>query len=118
MKRMIAVVVLLLAGMLQSSGQYPLRTIRQIQEVSADSLRTLDTLQRTNLARWTLQRSPAYQETVKVRGVCVVPAKVIGFTASGFNLLIADTANRTSWGGLFVRPNLTTGSPDTTSCRF
>lgn len=96
------------------SAQYPLVTIRQIQEVSLDSLRVLDTLQRTQTLRWTLQRSPYYQDTVRVRGVCVVPAKVIGFTASGFNMLIADTANPSQWGGLFVRPNLSTGSPDTT----
>lgn len=93
---------------------YPLVTIRQIQEVSLDSLRLLDTLQRTQLPRWTAQRSLYYLDTVRVRGVCVVPSKVIGFTASGFNLLIADTANRTEWGGLFVRPPLSTGSPDTT----
>ena len=93
--------------------QYPLVTIRQIQEVSLDSLRLLDTLQRTQTLRWTLQRSLYYQDTVRVRGVCVVPSKVIGFTSNGYNLLLADTANPTQWGGLFVRPNLSTGSPDT-----
>lgn len=97
-----------------SAGGYPLVTIRQIQEVSLDSLRLLDTLQRTQLTRWTAQRSLYYGDTVRVRGICVVPAKVVGFTASGFNLLIADTTDRTEWGGLFVRPPLSTGSPDTT----
>lgn len=113
MKRLVGVVVMamLVAGTLLA--QYPLVTIRQIQEVSLDSLRMLDTLQRTQPQRWTAQRSLYYGDTVRVRGVCVVPAKVINFTASGFNLLIADTANRTQWGGLFVRPPLSTGSPDT-----
>jgi hypothetical protein len=104
---------MLIVGILQSSAQYPLRTIRQIQQVSADSLRMLDTLQRTQVSRWTAQRSPYFGDTVRVRGVVVVPAKVINFTANGFNLIIADTADRTQWGGLFVRPNLPTGSADT-----
>ena len=104
MKRFVLVTALVVLGMAQAFAQYPLRTIRAIQERPLDSLRVLDTLQRTNLSRWTLQRSPFYPETVKVRGVCVVPAKVINFTANGFNMLLADTANKTSWGGLFVRP--------------
>ncbi len=113
MKRFVVVSALVMLGIFQVFAQYPLRTIRAIQEKPLDSLRVLDTLQRTNLSRWTLQRSPFYPETVKVRGVCVVPPKVINFTANGYNFLIADTANKTTWGGLFVRPNLSTGSPDT-----
>lgn len=115
MKRMLLIFVFLALGIAEMFAQYPLRTIRQLQEVPLDSLRRLDTLQRTNLAEWTKQRSRFYLDTVRVRGVCVVPAKVINFTANGYNLLIADTAaaNRTQWGGLFVRPNLSTGSPDT-----
>jgi hypothetical protein len=111
MKRLLVVGMFVLMGLYQSNAQYPLYTIRQIQEVSADSLRMLDTLQRTVPARWTAQTSPHYRDTVRVRGVCVVPAKVINFTANGYNLLIASGEN--SWGGLFVRPNLSTGSPDT-----
>jgi hypothetical protein len=70
----------------------------------------LDTLQRTQPARATAQLSPYYRDTVRVRGVCVVQAKVINFTAGGFNLLLASGEN--SWGGLFVRPNYNTGAPD------
>jgi hypothetical protein len=114
MKRLIGVVAIAIVAAGTLFAQYPLRTIREIQEVSLDSLRMLDTLQRTQLARWSAQRSRYYLDTVRVRGVCVVPAKVINFTANGFNLLIADTANRNEWGGLFVRPPLSTGSPDTT----
>ncbi len=101
MKRLALVVTLLLAGLVQSSAQYPLLTIRQIQEVSIDSLLMLDTLQRTQLSRWTAQTSPYFRDTVRVRGVCVVPARVIGFTSIGYNLLIASGED--SWGGL-VRP--------------
>jgi hypothetical protein len=115
MKRIALVAILALFGVLELFAQYPLRTIRALQEVPLDSLRRLDTLQRTVMSEWTKQRSRYYLDTVRVRGICVVPAKVINFTSNGYNLLIADTttANRTQWGGLFVRPNLSTGSPDT-----
>jgi hypothetical protein len=95
-------------------AQYPLYTIRQLQEVSADSLRVLDTLQLTQLGRWRAQTSPHYLDTVRVRGVCVIPANTIRFTASGMNLVLADTASGSIWGGIFVRAPLSTGSPDTT----
>ncbi|HXG00822.1 MAG TPA: hypothetical protein VNL69_08545 [Bacteroidota bacterium] len=114
MKRLVGVAALAIVVTTALFAQYPLLTIREIQQVSLDSLRLLDTLQRTQPLRWTAQRSPYYGDTVRVRGVCVVPAKVINFTASGFNLLIADTASTAEWGGLFVRPPLSTGSADTT----
>jgi hypothetical protein len=115
MRRLLLVAAVLLAGVLQAVAQYPHYTIRQIQEVSADSLRRLDTLQRTQLTRWTAQTSPHFHDTVTVRGVCVVPAKVIGFTSLGYNLLIVDPENPTSWGGLLVRPNISgTGNPGDT----
>ncbi|MBI5474517.1 MAG: T9SS type A sorting domain-containing protein [Ignavibacteriae bacterium] len=114
MKRCAGLVAAMVVLVTTAWAQYPLRTIRELQQVPVDSLRILDTLQRTQLGRWTLQRSPFYPETVRVRGVCVVPAKVINFTANGFNLLLADTASRSEWGGLLVRPPLSTGSPDTT----
>jgi hypothetical protein len=115
MKRFALLAMLALFGVIELFAQYPLRTIRELQQVPLDSLRRLDTLQRTVLSEWTKQHSRYYRDTVRVRGICVVPAKVINFTANGYNLLIADTttANRTEWGGLFVRPNLSTGSPDT-----
>lgn len=91
-------------------AQYPSVSIRQIQEVPADSLLLLDSL---GCIRWTAQASPYYGDTVIVTGVCVVPAKVLNYTASGFNLLLADTGSQAEWGGVFVRPNVATGSPDT-----
>ena len=90
MKRLGFVGTLLLLGALQATAQYPLLTIRQIQEVSIDSLNLLDTLQRSQLSRWTAQTSLYFHDTVRVRGVCVVPARVIGFTASGYNLTPAQ----------------------------
>ncbi len=117
MKRFVGSVVMGLILVTSAWSQYPLRTIREIQQVSLDSLRVLDTLQRTQTARWIAQRSRYFGDTVRVRGVCVVAARTIGFTASGYNLLLADTAalGRNEWGGLFVRPPLSTGSPDTTN---
>jgi hypothetical protein len=116
MKRLVPIITLLLLGIVQAMAQYPQYTIRQIQEVSADSLLRLDSLQRTQLARWTLQTSPHFRDTVTVRGVCVVPARIIGFTSLGFNLLLVDPDNPTYWGGLLVRPNISsTGNPGDTT---
>lgn len=96
---------LIALGTAFSQSQYPLRTIRAIQEVSIDSLRVLDTLQRTQPSRWTLQRSLYYHDTVRVRGVVVVPARYIGYNTCGYNMLIADTASTNEWGGLWIKPN-------------
>lgn len=120
MKRLLLLFALIAMAVGTMQAQYPLVTIRQIQEVSLDSLRVLDTLQRTQTNRWTLQTSPLYinsttvHDTVRVRGVCVVPANIVRYTASGMNLLLADTASTSEWGGIFVRAPLSTGSPDTT----
>jgi len=78
-------------------------TIQQIQQVPDDWLRLADSLQRSQPLRWTLQASPYFGDTVTVTALCVVPAKVITFTASGFTMLLYDTASRGSWRGLFVR---------------
>lgn len=116
MKTWLTLVLLLGLAVSEASAQYPLVTIRQIQEVPIDSLRLLDTLQRTQLPRWTAQRSPYFGDTVRVRGVCVVPAKVINFTSIGYNLLLVDPGSPTQWGGLLVRPNISsTGNPQDTA---
>jgi hypothetical protein len=49
-------------------------------------------------------------DTVVVTGVCVTPAKLITYTARGWTLLIADTAQANQWAGLLVRAN----PPDST----
>jgi hypothetical protein len=92
-------------------AQSPQVTIRQIQEVPPDSLRILDSL---GCIRWTLQASPYYHDTVTVTGVCVVPAKVLTYTTFGFNLLLADTGSRQAWGGVFVRPDISSMNPQDT----
>ncbi len=110
MKKWVLLMVVLLLASLEAFAQFQFRTIREIQEVPVDSLRSLDTLQRTNLALWTRQRSRYYGDTVRTRGVCVVPAKVINFTSIGYNLLLADPDSPTAWGGLLVRPNISSTS--------
>jgi hypothetical protein len=100
---LILLMILMMASM--ALAQYPQVTIRQIQEVSLDSLLLLDSLQCNPPSRWTLQVSPLYRDTVTVTGVCVIPARVLDYTASGFNLLLADTGSQDQWGGILVRPN-------------
>ena len=116
MKKLILAAVLFTLFLSQGEAQYPLVTIRQIEQVPFDSLLVADALQRTAPARWTLQRSPYYRDTVTVVGVCVVPAKVVNFTSIGYNLLLADTGSPDLWGGLFVRANISSsGNPGDTA---
>ncbi len=98
--------------------QYPYRAIRQIQYVHPDSLLIADQIQNSQPTRWTIQASAFYRptnprDTVKIVGVCTVPAKVINFTSSGYNFVLADTGYSGPWGHMFVRAPLSTGSPDT-----
>jgi hypothetical protein len=106
MKSLVLIATCLLAFTLQSLAQYPHVTVRQIQQVPLDSLLRADTLQNTQPARWTLQTSPYRGDTVTVTALCVVPAKVLTFTAGGYTMLLYDTAATVNnWGGLFVRVN-------------
>jgi len=88
---------------------YPLITVRQLEQVSLDSLLRADAIQTTTSTDTAhLQWSPYYHggpdgDTVVVRGLVVVPPKVINFTAEGYTLLIYDTINAYPWGGVFVR---------------
>jgi hypothetical protein len=104
--KFVGLILLIVLAMISITlAQYPQVTIRQIQEVPLDSLLLLDTLQCNPPSRWTLQVSPYYHDTVTVTGMCVIPARVLDYTASGFNLLLADTGSQAHWGGIFVRPN-------------
>jgi hypothetical protein len=105
MKFVGSIVPLILAAVSSAMAQYSDVSVRQIQEVPMDSLLLLDTLQ-CNPPRWTLQASPYYRDTVSLTGVCVVPAGVLTYTASGFNLLLADSESA-EWSGILVRPNTT-----------
>ena len=97
---------------LQSTAQIPHVMVRQLNQVPLDSLLLADTLQNTQPTRWTLQRAPApyYNDTAKVTALCVVPAKVLTFTAAGFTMLLYDTGTVNNWGAIFVRGNSPTDS--------
>jgi hypothetical protein len=94
----------------QAAAQFPNVTIRQLQEVSLDSLLLADTLQNTSPQfTWSLQTSPYFNtatqqgDTVTITAVVVVPAKVMTFTAAGFTMLLYDTGTVDSWGAVLVR---------------
>ncbi len=97
---------------------YPVVTIRDIQYNQLDSLIAADALQQNDNTKWMLQTADRVEsavttdDTVTVVGLCVVPPKVIGYTAAGFTMVLYDTnANNTEWGGIVVRCN----SPTDTS---
>jgi len=93
-------------------ASYPMVTIQDIQQVPLDSLLVADTIQ-NNTARWNLQTSPYSGDTVTVTALCVVPAKVITYTAKGFTMLIYDTASTSLWKGVLVRVNSPTDTVQT-----
>ncbi len=84
---------------------YPEVSVKDIQQVPLDSLLVADGLQNTIPSRWTLQTTPYRTDTVVITALCVVPGKIITFTATGYTMLLADTANITEWNGLLVRAN-------------
>ena len=102
--RRFGTVLILLCLATMAFGQYPEITIRQMQEMPLDSLLVADTLQNTVPARWTLQASPYYRDTVTVTAIVILPAKIATFTQMGFTMLLADTgANPYPWGAVLVR---------------
>lgn len=110
-RTLLASVLFLLAGMGQSFAQYPVVTIRQIQQVPQDSLRLADSLQGISSSRWYLQASTRQNDTVTVVALVVVPAKVLTFTQCGYTMLLYDTlANPYPWGGILVRASSDTAT--------
>jgi hypothetical protein len=105
-ERMKPVAMISLTLMMTSmvTAQFPAVTVRQIQEVPLDSLLILDSLQCTVSSRWNLQASPYYHDTVSLTAVCVLHASTLDYTASGFNLLLADTGAPSPWSGILARP--------------
>jgi len=108
MKRLLAVPFLLAAMAMSAMAQYPFYSIKQLQQVPAESLSIADTL--TNFsanstqARWTLQTSRHNGDTVSTVGIVVVPPGVITYTAGIWTMLLYDTAaSNTSWGGIVLR---------------
>ena len=111
MKKLSLLAMVLMLGLCESFAQYPIITVRQMQEQPQDSLLLADNLQATQAPRWTLQASPRIRhvspfagDTVTVVALVAVPAKVLTFTNTGFTMLLYDTsANPYPFGGVFVR---------------
>ncbi len=112
MKQTILLLAALCTVVVMAQAQIPEVTIKQFQQVPFDSLLLADQLQNNTPARWTLQRAvaPYYGDTVTITAVCVVPAKVLTFTAAGFTMLLYDTGTVNNWGAIFVRVNSPTDS--------
>ncbi|MEW5799566.1 MAG: T9SS type A sorting domain-containing protein [Bacteroidota bacterium] len=105
------VLLLIVCGLTEVFAQsYPIKTIRQIQTVSMDSLKIADSLG-IGSTRYFLQTSPLFKttaslrETVSVVALVTIPPRVITYTAVGKTLCLRDTgvAFDTPWSGLFVR---------------
>jgi hypothetical protein len=110
MKRLTTILCLLALGVLPVLSQtYPHVAIQNIQRDPIDSLLVADTLQ-SSTTRYSLQGSHYYHDTVETTGIVVVPKGIMGFNSSGWNILLYDTANVTSWRGIWVKINLTTDS--------
>ncbi len=111
MNRLIAVMVLLVAMAMVATAQYPFASIRQLQEVPAESLTVADTLRNfsvnVNQVRWTLQTSPYMGDTVTTVGIVVVPPGVITYTTDIWTMLLYDTTSGIKqYAGILLRGNL------------
>ncbi len=105
MRYWISILIMVAIGLTDATAQYPQRTLRQAQFLPLDSLIVADSVQGTSLARTTLQASAFEGDTITVTALCVVPAKVLTFTAGGWTMLLYDTSSVNSWGAMFVRVN-------------
>jgi hypothetical protein len=110
MKRLIVLFVLLAGATLTAFAQYPFYSIRQIQEVPAESLAVADTIpnfsNNSTQLRWTLQRSPLYGDTVTTVGIVAIPPGVVTYTLGTWTMLLYDTAAaNTQWKGILLRAN-------------
>src|SRR5512143_474762 len=111
MRRFCMFVVLLVSAATVLLGQHPFRSIREIQQVPAESLAVADGIANfsTNSTqpRWTLQTSPYMGDTVTTVGIVVVPPGVITYTSDIWTMLLYDTtAGLTEWAGVLLRGNL------------
>jgi len=94
-----------------ATAQYPFYSIRQLQEVPAESLTVADTLKNfsvnVNQVRWTLQTSPQMGDTVTTVGIVVIPPGVITYTTDIWTMLLYDTTSGIDqWAGILLRGNL------------
>jgi hypothetical protein len=118
MKKLCALALMALAGTPTLWAQYPFHSIREIQEVPAESLIVADGIANfsanSTQPRWSLQASPfvratsPYQgDTVTTVGIVVVPPGVITYTTDIWTMLLYDTTSGISqWGGILLRGNL------------
>jgi hypothetical protein len=98
---------LVLTSIVIAQKKYSYRTIRDVQYVSPDSLLVADQIQNSQLTRWKIQASSLYlKDTIRIVGVCVVPPKVLNFSAAGYEFVIADTGYTGAWGHMLVHAPL------------
>lgn len=86
-------------------AQYTQVTIKQIQQVTNDSLKIADSLGIGANSRWTLQTSPYMNQQVEITALVVVPHHIITYTAHGKTFVVCDTgaAKNEPWSHIFVR---------------
>jgi hypothetical protein len=116
MKTLIKVGLLILVICLigEAQSKYPYKTIREIQFVNPDSLLVADQIQNSQPTRWKVQASSIYlKDTVRIVGVCIVPPKVLNFSARGYEFVLADTGYSGPWGHMLIRAPLGSGPPST-----
>ncbi len=86
-------------------ADYPLRSVREIQGVPADSLLVADSVQYQDPSRWTLQATPLRNSHLaQLNSVCTIPAGILYDPASGVPLMaVADAAaTGSAWNGLVL----------------
>ncbi len=109
MKRLLTILSLIALCALPALAQYPHVAIQDLQKVPLDSLLFADTLQ-TSTTRFSVQASRHMGDTVETTGIVVIAKGVLGFNSSGWNILLYDTANVSSWRGIWVKLNTTVDS--------
>jgi len=111
MKRLPFLCAIFVLAAVSGLAQYKQVTLRQIQEVSLDSLKVADLLQNRFPSRYTLQTSPLMRnkttgagDTVTVLAVVAVPQGVVTFDQAGWTMVLVDTgANPYPWGAIEFR---------------
>ncbi len=108
MRRLFLSVLVMVAAATTLWAQYPFHSIREVQQVPADSMVILDSLVRAGIApRYTLQQSLLVGDTITTVGLVVVPPGVITYTTDIWTMLLYDTTSGINqWGGVLLRGNL------------
>jgi hypothetical protein len=108
MRRLILSVLFMVVAVTVLWGQYPFHSIREVQQVPADSMAIIDSLVRTGIQpRYTLHQSPLVGDTITTVGIVVVPPGVITYTTGIWTMLLYDTTSGIDqWAGVLLRGNL------------